>query len=268
MGSVESESVGAVNASNESLNGMMLRSMCQADNLKLVNTFMDGAPTWANSAGSGLRTDFIAVSWSHFEAVTGCWVDRSIDIAPGGRDDHLVLAVRLDLTVAKDLVVNSSYGSSGVNPVFSLVSIPFPFVILARASFRELLRKVDVESCGDPYQATEMWKRGFESAALQCFRQKVLSKKARKTWISEFSLSQIQQAGKIRRARENMNVRRNRAVGWPGILRWGLPRCESYMMSGIDDDACQGPSIPGCGSCLCRCATETPIKKQRQIHQK
>ena len=43
VGSVGSESVGAVNASNESLNGMMLRSMCQAYNLKLVNTFMDGA---------------------------------------------------------------------------------------------------------------------------------------------------------------------------------------------------------------------------------
>ena len=65
-----------------------------------------------------------------------------------------------------------------------------------------------MESCGDPYQLTEMWKLGFESAALQCFRQKV-----RKTWISELRLSQMQQVGTIRRARENMNVRWNRAVG-------------------------------------------------------
>ena len=62
VGSVASESVGAVNASNESLNGMMLRWMCQAHNLKLVNTFMDGAPTWASSAGCGRRIDFIVVS--------------------------------------------------------------------------------------------------------------------------------------------------------------------------------------------------------------
>ena len=218
VGSVASESAGAVNASNESLNGMMLRWMCQAYNLKLVNTFMDGAPTWASSAGCGRRIDFIAVSRSHFEAVTGCWVDRSTVIAPGGRDDHWVLAVRLDLTVAKDLVVNSSSGDSGVNPVFSLVSLQRidPISLrdpAARASFRELLRKVNVESCGDPFQVTEMWKRGFESAALQCFRQKVRSKKARKTWISEFSLSQMQQVGTIRRARENMNVRWNREVG-------------------------------------------------------
>ena len=89
VGSVESGSVGAVNTSNESLNGMMLRSMCQAYNLKFVNTFMDGAPTWASSAGCGRRIDFIAVSWSHFEAVTGCWVDRSIDITPGGRGRSL-----------------------------------------------------------------------------------------------------------------------------------------------------------------------------------
>ena len=88
VGSVVSESVGATNASNESLNGMTLRSMCQAYILKLVNTFMDGAPTWASSAGNGRRIDFIAVSRSHLGAVTGCWVDRSIDIAPGGRDDH------------------------------------------------------------------------------------------------------------------------------------------------------------------------------------
>ena len=104
VGNVASESVGAVNASNESLIGMMLRRMCQAHNLKLVNTFMDGAPTWASSAGCGRRIDFIAVSRSHFEAVTGCWVDRSTVSAPGGRDDHWVLAVRLDLTVAKDFV--------------------------------------------------------------------------------------------------------------------------------------------------------------------
>ena len=104
LGSFVSESVGAVIASTESLNGMMLRSMCQAYKLKLVNTFLDGAPTWASSARNGRRIDFIAVSPSHFEAVTGCWVDRSIDIAPGGRDDHWVPAVRLDLTVAKDLV--------------------------------------------------------------------------------------------------------------------------------------------------------------------
>ena len=123
LGSIVSESVGAVNASTESLNGMMLRSMCQADKLKLVNTFVDGAPTWASSAGNGRRIDFIAVSRSHFEAVTGCWVDRSIDIAPGGRDDHWVLAVRLDFTVAKDLVGNPSSGDSGVNSVFSLVSL-------------------------------------------------------------------------------------------------------------------------------------------------
>ena len=81
---------------------MMLRSVCQAYKLKLVNTFMD-APTWAS-------IDFIAVSRSHFEAVPGCWVDRSIDIAQGGRDDHWVLAVRLDLTEGKDLVGNPSSG--------------------------------------------------------------------------------------------------------------------------------------------------------------
>ena len=90
VGSVVSESVGAV----------------KAYSLKLVNTFMDGAPTWANSAGYGRRIDIIAVSRSHFQAVTGCWVDISIDIAPGGRDDHWVLAVRLDLTVAQDSVEN------------------------------------------------------------------------------------------------------------------------------------------------------------------
>ena len=83
----------------------------------------------------------------------------------------------------------------------------------ARASFRELLSQVNVESCGDPYQVTEMWRRGFESAALQCFRQKVRPKKVRKTWISEFSLFQMQQVGSIRRARENMNVRWNSRDG-------------------------------------------------------
>ena len=51
VGSVVGGSAGAVNPSNESLNGMMLRSMCQEYNLKLVNSFMDGAPTWASSAG-------------------------------------------------------------------------------------------------------------------------------------------------------------------------------------------------------------------------
>ena len=69
---------------------------------------------------------------------------------------------------------NSSSGDSGVNPVFSPVSFQRidPISLrdpAARASFRVLLRKVNVESCGDPYQVTEMWKRGFESAALQCF---------------------------------------------------------------------------------------------------
>ena len=69
-------------------------------------------------------------------------MDRSIDIAPGGRDDHRVLAVRLDLTVAKDLLGNSSYGGSGVNPVFILVSLQRidPISLrdpAARASFRE-----------------------------------------------------------------------------------------------------------------------------------
>ena len=177
VGSVESESVGAVNASNESLNGMMLRSMCQAYNLKLVNKFMDGAPTWASSAGCGRRIDFIAVSWSHFEAVTGCWVDRSIDIAPSGRDDHWVLAVRLDLTVAKDLVVNSSCGGSGVNPVFSPVSLQRIDPISLRdpaacgaawISEFSLSQMLQVESCGDPYQVTEMWKRARGLSRLRC----------------------------------------------------------------------------------------------------
>ena len=49
VGSVVRETVGAISASAESLNGTMLRSMCQAYNLKLVNTFIDGAPTWASS---------------------------------------------------------------------------------------------------------------------------------------------------------------------------------------------------------------------------
>ena len=40
----------------------------------------------------------------------------------GGRDDHWVPAVRL-VTMAKDLVENSSSGYSGVNPVFSPVSL-------------------------------------------------------------------------------------------------------------------------------------------------
>ena len=181
-------------------------------------------------------------------------MDRSIDIAPGGRDDHWVLAVRLELTVAEDLVGNSSFGDSGVNPPMSLqridpISLRDP---AARASFRELLRKVNVESCGDPYQVTETWKRGFESVALQCFRQKVRSKKARKTWISEFTHErQVEQS-----------------CGRLCILRLGLPWCESCDLPGLDDDACQGPSIPGCGSCLCHCAIETLIKKHRQILKK
>ena len=204
VGSVVSESVGAVNASTESLNGMMLRSMCQAYNLKLVNTFMDGAPTWASSADNGRRIDFIAVSRSHFEKVTGCWLDRSID---------WVLAVR-----PKDSVRNPFSGDSGVNSVLSPVSLQRidPISLrdpAARASFRELLRKLLVESRGDPYQVTEMWRRGFESAALQCFKRKVPAKKVRKTWISECTLLQMQQVGSIRRARENMHVRWKRAVG-------------------------------------------------------
>ena len=154
-----------------------------------------------------------------------CWVDRSIDIAPGGRDDHWVLAVRLDLTVAKNLVGNPSSGDSGVNSVFSPVSLQRidPISLrdpAARASFRELLKKLHVESRGNPYQVTEMWRRGFESAALQCFKQKVPSKKVRKTWISEFSLSQMQQVGSIRRARENMHVKWNRAVGGLAFYAW------------------------------------------------
>ena len=95
--SVASESVGAVGASAESHNRTMLRSMCQAYNLKLVNTFIDGAPTCASSASNGRRIDYVAVSRSHIEAITGCSVDRSIDSAPSGRDDHWVLTVRLDL---------------------------------------------------------------------------------------------------------------------------------------------------------------------------
>ena len=54
---------------------------------------------------------------------------------------------------------------------------------------------------------------GLSRPRCNVFRQKVRSKKARKTWISEFSLSQMQQVGTIRRARENMNVRWNTAVG-------------------------------------------------------
>ena len=179
VGSVVSESVGAVNATTESLNGTMLRSMCQAYKLKLVNTFMDGAPTWTSSAGNGRRIDFIAVSQSHFEAVTGCWVDRSIDIAPCGRDDHWVLAVRLDLTVAEEIVGNPSFGDSGVNSVYE--SIPFLFVILPLVRpFESYSKSCMWNPVVIPYQVTEMWRRGFECAALQCFRQKLPPRKCRR----------------------------------------------------------------------------------------
>ena len=62
-----------------------------------------------------------------------------------------------------------------MNPVFSPVSLQRigPTSLrdpAARASFRELLMKVNVASCGDPHQVTEMWKRGFGSAALQTER--------------------------------------------------------------------------------------------------
>ena len=77
-------------------------------------------------------------------------MDRSTVIAPGGRDGHWVLTVRLDLTVAKDLVGNSSSGDSGVNPVFSPVSLQRidPISLrdpAARASFRELTQESE---CG------------------------------------------------------------------------------------------------------------------------
>ena len=60
--------------------------------------------------------------------------------------------------MAKDLVGNPSSGDSGVNYVFSPVSLQRidPISLrdpVARASFRELLRKLHVESRDDPYQA-------------------------------------------------------------------------------------------------------------------
>ena len=126
VGSVVSGSVGPVSVSTESHNGVLLRSIRQAYKLKLVNTFNDGAPTWAISTGDERRIDYIAVSPSHFD--TGCcWVVRFMGVAPGGRDDHWVVSrcAWTDATPRNCVgtVLGTSLVAQSVDPAFSPVSL-------------------------------------------------------------------------------------------------------------------------------------------------
>ena len=110
------------------------------------------------------------------------------------RIEHIAVGVRSGLSCPQTSPLQRERQTSNVDASFDLVLLVT----------NDVKTRIRLLKCGNV---------GLSRPRCNVFRQKVRSKKARKTWISEFSLSQMQQVGTIRRARENMNVRWNTAVG-------------------------------------------------------
>ena len=98
LGSELSEAVGGVHPETENSNGAMFHELLVEMGWAACNTFACDGPghTWISSQGHEHRIDYICVPVGLLQDVSGCRVDRSVDVATV-RDDHFPLRAELRL---------------------------------------------------------------------------------------------------------------------------------------------------------------------------
>eukprot|EP00973_Karenia_brevis_P078820 10939231-Karenia_brevis.AAC.1 len=99
MGSITDDFVGPVYKQQENDNGFRMRLLCGTYRLYPCNTwFVNNGCTWVGSRGHEARLDYICFCASIHECVERCYIEDSIDLSLGERDDHRVLAAVANLT--------------------------------------------------------------------------------------------------------------------------------------------------------------------------
>ena len=97
LGSVTSHVVGGLNADEQNTSGDFLHACALGLNIRMLNTFAGGQPTWCGSQGHLSRIDYIGLSADSKTTCSWTAAVREIDIASGTREDHFVVAADLTL---------------------------------------------------------------------------------------------------------------------------------------------------------------------------
>ena len=102
VGSIVSPGIGTCNPTRENDNGGRFRTFLLTHEFAAANTFFPAGETWVSSRGTVARIDYVGVPLTVLPQVKQCWVDKSVDLTLGQRDDHFAVAMRVLVPVIEN----------------------------------------------------------------------------------------------------------------------------------------------------------------------